>query len=410
MWALDGLKALAISAVLLALNWYVEQRPLGKYFNNFEYALLQQSLISEFEAARPLRPKDPQMPVVIDISSIRQDKSQPTDRVKLDKLIGRLREMNAAAIGVDIDFSPDDQGRFVNPKDPQFFLKWVGLDNVRVGVFRREGDEPRRWLGRSEFETLAAGMMLPEADSNYAYHYTSRIDSTAPAVDLLEMPTALFAILHPGMGPGSVEDRHLIRTVEGGKLLLGEYPIDYSVLDHIQRIPYRDTEDLQQWENAIARRSVLIGDLSDTEDLRCTAHRQEPVSGVLIHACALATLNRGLLWHVNEATNLLCDLGLIFVIIATTGFVRHIQVFTPRMSGTNAHAMEILVCGCASFAVLTVSMLFIQISHFFWPDFLWLVAGYFLHPYFGEVFGITLTGIRGFVSAAVTSGGTSDAH
>ena len=410
LWGFDALRALAVAAVLLVAHWYVEQRPLGAYLNNFEYALLQQALISEFAAARPLHSKDPQIPVVIDISSIRLDKSQPTDRDKLDGLIGQLEEMNAAAIGVDIDFSPDDQGRFVTPKDPQLFIKWVPLGNVRVGVFRREGDEPGRWLGRPEFRPLAAGMMLPEADSNYAYHYSSRTDFRSPADDLLEMPAALFAVLHPGPGPGSVQDRHLIRTVVDGKIRLGEYPIDYSVLDQIQRIPYHDRGDLKQWEDTIARHSVLIGDLRDTADSRCTAHRREPIPGVLIHACSLATLSRGLLWHIDGATSLLCDLGLLFVIVAATGFVRHIQVSVRRLSSINAHAMEILTCGCASLAVLAVSLVFVQITHFFWPDFLWIFAGYFLHPYLREVFGVTLIGIRGFFSAAVTPQGISNAH
>ena len=317
--------------------------------------------------------------------------------------------MNAAAIGVDIDFSPDDQGRFVTPKDPRLFAKWVSFGNVRAGVFRREGDEPRRWLGRPEFQPLAAGMMLPEADSNYAYHYSSRTDLTSPADDLLEMPAALFAVLHPGTGPGSVQDRHLIRTVVDGKIRLGKYPIDYSALDQIPRIPYHDKGDLKQWEDTITRHSVLIGDLRDTEDSRCTAHRREPVPGVLIHACSLATLSRGLLWHIDGGTSLLCDLGLLFVIVAVTGFVRHVQVSDPRFSGIKAHAMEILTCSCASLAVLAVSLAFVQISHFFWPDFLWIFAGYFLHPYLHEVFGVTLTGIRGFLSATVTSRGISNA-
>ena len=69
LWGLDGLRALAVTGVLLAAHWYVEQRPLGTYLSNLEYAVLQQALISEFAAARPLHSKDPQMPVVIDISS-----------------------------------------------------------------------------------------------------------------------------------------------------------------------------------------------------------------------------------------------------------------------------------------------------------------------------------------------------
>ena len=46
---------------------------------------------------------------------------------------------------------------------------------------------------------------------------------------------------------------------------------------------------------------ALVGDLEDTSDQACPTPSMKPVSGVLIHACALATLNRGTIFRIAES-------------------------------------------------------------------------------------------------------------
>ena len=79
---------------------------------------------------------------MVDISTVNFDRSLPTDRDKLAALVDELEKQGAAAIGLDIDFSPDDRGNFISPRDAKLFNDWTRLRNVRVGVFRREGLAP----------------------------------------------------------------------------------------------------------------------------------------------------------------------------------------------------------------------------------------------------------------------------
>jgi hypothetical protein len=433
----DALKASTIYAVLFLLHWYMEGRPLGEYLRNFEYTFLQQALISEASQAGQLRSEDPGIPVVVDISPFRLDRSRPTDREKLDELIEALQAKNAAAIGIDVDLSPKDDGTFITPRDPQFFLKWMRRpSNVRAGVFRRGGDLPGRWLGRCEFRDLAAGMMLPEGDPQYAFHFVVPAARTTKECDyLLQLPAALYAFLNPGSRPcslptvvpgsvgdvssscaetgkmpplpGSIEDPKLTReSGEDGRVFVGRYPIDYSFLDRIQKIRYAKTGDLDLQEG-VDRRVVFIGDLSDADDTRCTAHRRDPLPGVMIHACAFATLSHGLLWNVEGEASYMFDVSLFGFVMAVIGALRSFQLNAPNLA---AHNMEIICFGGAALFVLTASAFFVKLNHLFWPDFLWIAAGLFLHPYLAEVFGIALTGLRGSFRTYFSKEDPTDAH
>ena len=403
LWCTDAAKAWCISFFLIALHWYIEQRPIGEYLRNFEYTFIQQALISEFQAVESRNEAKSALPVVVDISPFRLDKAVPTDRAKLAELVETLEAMNAAAIGVDVDFSPDDQGRFISPEDPQLFLQWMRYGNVRVGVFRRAADSQSRWLGRLQFQELAAGMMLPLSDAQYAYHFTSSQPPESPRDALLQMPAALYAVRHPGLGLGAITDRRLMRRVVESRVTVGEFPIDYSYLDQIAKIPYRETRDLARWQDKIDRRVVLIGDLADLEDSRCTAHLRAPVPGVLIHACSFATLNRGLLWNISTRTSLMCDLWLVLWLTFAMGLVRFLQIFRRRMWSLDAHAMEIFSFLTAAFCVVTASIGVIGLTHFFWPESLWISAGLFIHPYLIEVTTVMFRGIKGFLVTAATT-------
>jgi CHASE2 domain-containing sensor protein len=225
------------------------------------------------------------------------------------------------------------------------------------------------------------------------------------------MPAALYSVRHSGTGVGFVDDPHLTHRIlqADTRIVIGEYAIDYSFLDQIPRIPYREKGDLKLWEDKIDRRTVLVGDLSDVDDSRCTALRPEPLPGVLIHACAFATLDRGLLWHIEQRTSFLCDLGLLLFVIAGVGSVRHAQVYVQALSGLDAHAVEILSFVGAAILVLFVSVVFIGISHFFWPEFLWIALGFFLHPYLAEVCRVLIRGAKGFLFSAARSEGPTHA-
>jgi CHASE2 domain-containing sensor protein len=307
-----------------------------------------------------------------------------------------LENLGASAIGLDIDFSPDEQWNFISPRDPKLLYEWTRLRNVRVGVFRREGLAPEQWLGRSEFRNLAAGIRLPENDLHHAYYFTA---AAASAAYLVQLPAALSEVI----GESTVsrysleEDPTLIRRPIGKGLStaeVGEYVIDYSFLGRIRTVPYSDPQHLRYYADQIQRRVVLIGDLRDSNDGNCIGQTLTPISGVLIHACAFASLTHGRLTQIDKAAGLKYDTYLFVFITALLGGVRALQIFSQRFVNFDLHVVEVALYTTAAVAVFTGCFIFLRFSRLFWPDFLWISTALFFQPYFAELMGICTRAAR----------------
>jgi hypothetical protein len=111
-----------------------------------------------------------------------------TNRVALRQLLQELAKVSPPAIGIDVDFSPDDNG-YVSPlEDPNFFAFCrclAGPDGVRVPVFLGVGRQALspsfRWLGEHKYWDLAAGIMMPAYTSLVPQSVRhSRDESRAP--------------------------------------------------------------------------------------------------------------------------------------------------------------------------------------------------------------------------------------
>jgi len=394
--AADLLKSLTAMVLLAGVQLYCATRPVGKILERFEYAFLQQALAGQprFDDSS----ESPQLPVVVDISTVNFDRSLPTDRDKLAALVNELEQLGASAIGLDIDFSPDDRGNFISPKDPKLFNDWTRLRNVRVGVFRREGLAPEQWLGRPEFRDLAAGIRVPDSDVQHAFYFTSAANSAAY---LVQLPAALSEVIGESSVPrfSSVEDRTLIRRPLGtgiGAVEVGEYVIDYSYLGRISTVPYTDPEHLRYYGEQIQGRVVLVGDLRDSSDANCIGQSRTPVTGVMIHACAFASLTHGRLWEIDKATSFRYDAYLLGFVAALLSGARAMQMFWGRVTDFDLHVLEIVLYTIAAVAVFGGCFLFLHVSRLFWPDFLWISMALFFQPYFAELMGISARGVRAF--------------
>jgi len=393
------MKAVLVFALALSFRWLLDQTPYAEYLKNFEFAILQSALRSDFAVAQPLSDKDKFIvPAVIDISPIPFDRDKPTDRSMLEELVNKLENMNAMAIGIDIDFSPDDRGDFITDRDPVLFDRWSKIGNIRIGVSRREGDPSYTWLGHRQFTPLAAGMMLPAGEAGYARLFGAL--SLQPMVggrggaSLRQLPCALYGIVHgPDAAPcepGEARGQHLATR----------FPIDYSLLGVIQYLRYNgQPKILDVWSEEIDRRAILIGDLRDNGDSRSIPGFDRPVAGVMIHAAALATLNRGLLRYVDHRESLLYEFGL-FALVVAIGLAAPFTIRSSPGERMDENAVEILSSIAAALAVLAVSFLFLRRTRIFWPDFLWIAGAFLLHPYVGRVVGVLWKGTRAFLVGA----------
>jgi CHASE2 domain-containing sensor protein len=406
----DALSLVAVGAALLLARAWVDVRPaVAARLSAFEYTFLQEVLLPGGNAVPSWMPGDPRIPMVIDISPLRFDRVQPIDRAKLADLVDTLEAMNAAAIGIDIDFSPTDKGYFITTDDGQLFKKWAALGNVRIGVFRHAGDSPDSWLGRPEFRTLAAGILLDMDEPGRAIQYTipgqNGARPSAPAADyLLQMPAALFEATHPGSRTALVGNPRLQRSSVDDRLFEGSFPIDTGFKSQIPRVPYQDSGDLKNWAGMIQHKVVLIGDMKDVGDARCVQAGPEPVAGVLIHAVSLATLNKGILRAIDDRTSLAYDVLIGLCALATILATRLAISRRARQRGLSATWVRIVAFTAAAVAVFFVGSLAIGIGRMLWPDPLWLAFGILLAPYaeqvaryFVDVVGLLASGRSGTI-------------
>jgi hypothetical protein len=398
-WGIDVISTVGIFAVLGIAQAYLKDRPFGRFFRNFEYAVLEQTLLAEAAAADGPE-HDARVPIVVDISQIPVTDGH-TDRGMLRRLVASLQRHQALAIGVDIDFSPDYNNHFISTEDGKLLGEWKDMGNVVVGVFRQQGQSPGRWLGRPDFRSLAGGIMLPEDDPGYAYQYSSP-DQSLGKVDpedyLLQMPAALSAVVWPDRRRALLESPILTHRVEEGRLALGAYAVDYSSLDQIKRetIAYSPASPSEDALDKVAGRVVLLGDILDARDSRCTPLSRSPVAGVWIHGCAFTTLNRSrVARHIDESTSHFYDTLLLLSVLVLMAIVRF-----RASDRVNGESVEVMLFSGAAFAVVVWSVVIIEITQVFWPDFLWVSAALFMHPYLKQIGGIVARGVKGFAWGA----------
>ena len=428
----DLIKAAALSALVLAAHGFLERQASGRYLDQFQLAFVQENLKN-----RPLDEADFEvggrsLPLIVDISALHPDKKQPTDRKVLDLLIDELRRRGARAIGIDLKF--DD----LEGADFQYLEKWTGHKNVRVGIFDRAVEKREAWLGRPEFSDLAAGVALPKDNPQHAFVYSRRwflktqlaepdvadprdcADSGPPAnckEDLIQLPVAMWLISErqrlssEELAQGdelearlknslrALQRRSSARAVVNAPLEVGEYSIDYSYLKEAQRdkinlLPVRAGESR---ENAIAQqlgadnsrvadRVVLVGDLEDTADQFCQTPGGKPLPGVLIHACSLATLNRGMLFEITGTPGWTSTLGGMFVLVAAIIGLRVFHTRSRLLREWPFQHIEILAFGAMAILVFLVFTWQVRVAGVVWPHLLWLSGALFVHPFFSEPF------------------------
>ncbi len=450
----DLAKAAIFAALVFGAHDFLARRASGRYLEQFQVAFVQDNIRhgplddADFEAGGR------RLPLVVDIAALHPDKTQRSDRRMLDALIEELRRDGAAAVGLDLMFD-DLQG-----EDFQYLQKWTVHGNVRVGIYQKAVEQREAWLGRREFAGLAAGIALPLDDPQKAYLYSRRwflktaleeagsagagdcVGTGAAArcrEDLIQLPAALWLLserqrltsdeltiggeLEARLKASlqDLESRSEARALGGAAenpvrsvAELGEYAIDYAYLKEVRRDAIklaRGGSDgdwsaaiavLSANKSKIANRAVIVGDLGDTGDQSCPAPGMEPVPGVLIHACALATLNRGLVFRVTDSlAPTTVAAGIVFLV----AFIVGLRVFHARVERVQEwpfQYLEILGFGALSVVVFVVFNWRARADGVVWPQCLWLCGALLAHPFVTEPFYRAVTAPRGAAHAPVS--------
>jgi serine/threonine protein kinase len=426
----DLLRATLLTLLVVFAHDILERRPSGKYLRQFQLAFAQESLTRRPPEEGDFEAGGRHLPLIVDISALHPEKKRPTDRHLLDLLIDELRRHGAQAIGIDLSFD-DLQG-----SDLQYLHKWNVHGNVRVGIYRRAVEKREAWLGRSEFADLAAGIAVPSVDPQRAFFYIRRWFVTTPLSDadiasprdcgnagtganckedLVQLPVALWLLSErqriaaeaPTLS-GDVETRlkqaltalqpRPTEHVAGGLLEFGTYAIDYTYLQELRRDtvtltpavagegPADTVRQLATFASRIADRVVLVGDLDDTSDQLCYTPGMKPLSGVLIHACSLATLNRGLLFEATDTLNRTTVWGAgAFLLVVIVG-LRVMHTRSPLLRAWPYQHLEILVFAGLSVALLLLFRWQFRKNGAVWPHFMWGSVALLVYPFVDSVY------------------------
>jgi hypothetical protein len=222
-----------------------------------------------------------------------------TPRDKLQDIIQALSDAKAAAIGVDIDFSPDEKG-YVDPKkDPAFFEFCRRIRTgtpIFLGVYRARYAEPDGWLGEKANLSLAASIEAATTerenpDDERTLARIPRQFASGGAASLQAMGYALSEAYFRGKNhrrptvpfwwPALLEDR---TPTIGNYSKLGQIRRERSLAWTAPSIA--DTSE------DFTDKIVLLGDIEDADRVADDYFRpplSRPQAGVLYHASAFYT-------------------------------------------------------------------------------------------------------------------------
>lgn len=381
----DAVIGVLIAVVIFICKWGFERTSLGQQFNLASYNFLQQKLMSSHQEG--------DIPVVVDISDLEVatinvdgETYRATPRDKLLSLIEAITEQDPAAVGVDIDFSPNDQG-YLTPGDPQFFQSCLDISKktgvpIFLGIRRSEIYPPEQWLGAEDYKELAASIFIPNDNRKMLrWLKPTKNSKPVPTMGSVLANSLQYSETHLPESLRWAIDQESERELGHG-YSVNEFLVDYSPLETIENTRLRTIEPagIKAQSHLLKNRAVIIGDgtVGRATDSFIVPARQQAVPGVYLHACAAYTLSRSPLYELTNKGRLAVDIILsLLVLAAITGIRLHYRkipkdVNTPWLQGF----FTFLVVGVA----IVIGVIFVSITHVLWDDFIFVLAGLLLHP------------------------------
>ncbi len=401
----DLLKGLLALAFVLTLKLVVEHTAFGKQLELSCYNLLQLQLSSE----RP--------PItVVDISDLKPEEfdvdgqvGTGTPREPLRKMIAAITEHKPKAIGVVIDFSPDEYG-YIHPSDPEFFQFCLDMGRQRgtpifLGINRTLAEPPDKWLGDAKYQELAAGILIPRDSKRMQSEVKIESELKAGAgqrraARSKAMSVALVDAYRTGLedAPGWLQRAHVsvlerLRSVGfiekvseremGRGLTVADFLVDFSPIDSIESVRtldpvvLRDRSQRERFEGKV----VLIGAGSSgaAKDLFQVPGREALYPGVVLHACAVHTLTESPLYDVTHRGRLYIDVLFALAVLIPISLIR--LFYKGSATGDVAtHRLQGILTVLVVLAAVVVGVLSVRFTRVMWADFLLAFAALVFHP------------------------------
>lgn len=309
-----------------------------------------------------------------------------TPREELRNIIAAVVEQRPRAVGVDIDFSPDDDG-FITPLDPDFF-RFCASQRVPLflGIHRTLALPPAAWLGGEEFEPSAAAIILPN-DKRKVPKWIQTGEQSEPGRTLSGALAGAYGESHcrgaewlARAGLAEQVSEHEFESGGGA----GEVTVDYSPLEKLveDRTLHTKNPDVIRDQGRLLRdQIVLIGDAGAPRgrDYCQVPGRGQKVPGVYCHACAAYTMAYAPLYELTTRGRVTLDLLLSAAVVVALALIRLHSLRRGRgeVSVRRVRGFLTLLVVAAAFVV---GVLFVRQTCVVWNDFILALGALVLHP------------------------------
>ena len=379
----DFLIGILFTIFLVGVKLIVERTSWGEQLDMAAYRY-EQSLL-----ARVARTEN--LPVVVvDIGDLpavpipgSNGKEMATPRDPLNKLISAIAERGPAAIGVDIDVSPE-YGMPITPGDPAFFEECLSQPvPVFLGVSRAQTRSSQEWLGDDRYKRLAASLIIPRHSSNELDYWIHTDQMKEP---LLTLSASLASIVRQSALAKPWWKSWAFRPISTRKLSkeisVGEFPVDYSPLEALQS-GMLEMKDFLRGTNRSAEvtgKMVLVGDgvWEHAIDKFNVPGRQETVPGIFLHACAAFTLAQAPLSELTAPGRLSIDIFLSLAVLGLLAAIRwHYRKKTEKLA---THRLQYLLTILVALLAFAFGVELVGKTRVLWNDFILVIAVLLLHP------------------------------
>jgi CHASE2 domain-containing sensor protein len=380
--------------ILLGVKHVIEHFPLGEQMKMMGYNFLQARLSSE---SPPVTIVDITNlpPKTVDIDG---EKVTATPRESLQQMIEAIAEHHPEAIGVDIDFSPDE-GRYILPTDPEFFRFCLDLQDkkdvpVFLGVNRTIAGPAAEWLGSREFEPLAANILVPRESKRML----SVLQVGDGKLKRYRPSRSMSALLADAYGEGEISavgqwihqlliHFNLLKKFSNEELRsdlsIKDFLVDYSSLASLEseRIKYPDDFKVSLNRKTFEDKIVLIGDatLGEAADTFVIPGRNEPVPGIFLHASAAYTLIKAPLYDLTEAGHIVLDVLLSGIVLLGVVLIKY-RYNDAEQRDVAAKKWRGRLTVLIVIAAVIVGVVFVRITRIMWDDFFLALLLLVFHP------------------------------
>lgn len=395
----DFVLGIIVTVLLIMTKVVLERTTIGKDITLYTYDWLHGRLSSKSDSI-----------VVADINNIpmvpQPDGVLVTSRPNLSRIIMALGQCHPRAVGVDIDFSPEN-GQYCDQKnDQKFFDLCLRLGKLKhipifLGVDRTREEQPDEWLKGSQYEDLAVNLLVPKYENRVMplWFRKAGVPKALPSMCLglarsyLKREPASKRY-PPWFAETTTEKR------QPGDYSVSQFFVDFSPINDLvdNRIPMVDGTDVEKNKQWFAGKVVILGKADPNEAKENSfvppgSPRAYP--GTYFHSCAANTLIERPLYELTPVGRLLVDAFISLIIFGTILGIR-LYVNRRMVVELDPSHLQIPVTIAATLLVFIVGVVWINQIQIIWDDFLLVLFALWLHMYIEPCWNIGRQGLRRF--------------